>query len=383
MGSESTLRDAECVKVRPRLACVCTALSALLVGGSASAASFRDSGDLDSDNAPQGIVSVYGGLEVAWWNIEWGDSSESVWGTYERETDPFVRYWLELKLAPSQLLDFGLGYLTDRFAKFGNFSESDDLADAEDPVSRTLYGFIHLMPPVEGLSFEAQLELRRFESRATALGNAGAPQSYVPSDGDPQILQPGQEATWFSSVRDFHVRGIYELVEETMDVFAGYRRVTLVTPTDTSISLAANDLAFFNTLMGLETTCSGLELGIMHMPSTRQEGLTWVYEFPVYIGSQSLDNDYLTADGGLCVGWGGKVGIRYQAENFAIDAGGAFVQLASSSEPGGTPGRSKQPIDAVDVLGNPATVPGDTDILVNTDRFENFPSLYFRAAYAF
>ncbi|MFO0567605.1 MAG: hypothetical protein U0263_18245 [Polyangiaceae bacterium] len=344
----------------------------------------------NEENRPKGkFLSLYGGLELTWWSIEWGDQSDSfrgILGGYDRETAPFVRYSLEARLELLKGLGLGLGYLTNRFEKIGDFGNDDDFTAESDPVSRTLIGVLSYAPPVDGLSFDVQATLRRFESSATATGRTSATgpalaQNYLPYQGDPVVVQPGQKVKWFSSTKEIRLRGLYEVME-MLEIYLGYRRMWLVTPTDVELTTSGGTNSF-QTLMGGRTTCSGVELGAQWQPRRREEGLSFVYDAPVFFGSQTLETQYFTAEGGDCVGWGASVGVRYQTETFGFDFGGFFFQMSSATTPGGVSATTSKAFDVLDVLGDPVTLQKGTELNVDTSRFESFPGLYARAAYGF
>lgn len=335
---------------------------------------------------------VYGGADITWWNIEWGDQSEDfrgILGGYDRQTDPYVMKTLEagLKFAGFEI---GLGYLTDKIAKLLDFSSNDDLDSSEDPVSRTLRGYIAYLPPIPALRFQTNLTLRRFESRATVLGrtNLSGPrlaQNYAPYEGEAQILQPGQTVKWFSTTRDIGVRGVVDVMElleddsHMMSVYLGYRRIDLVTPTDVFFNEAG---LVTSALVGARSICTGAEFG-MQSDAPREEGLSIFYDVPVYMGGFSLESQYFDAEGGFCFGFGAELGLRYQAGPFGIDFGGKYLKVGSGSTPGGDAVTLKKDFPASDVLGTSTTLAAGSQFSIDVDRFESFSTLYLRAALVF
>jgi len=348
--------------------------------------------NLDDVKEKATLFWVYGGVDITWWGLEWGDQSEDnrgILGGYARETDPYVMKNLEagLKIAGFEI---GLGYLTDKLGKFLNFSDSDELDSTEDPVSRTLRGYISYLPPIPSLRFQTNLTLRRFESRATVLGRrslSGPPlaQTYVPYEGDAQVLNAGQTVKWFSTTRDVGLRAVVDVMElleddsHMMSAYLGYRRVDLVTPTDVTFDGSGG---LTSALVGARSICSGVELGLQS-DAPREEGLSFFYDVPVYWGSFSLESQYFDATGGYCFGFGAEAGLRYQSGPFGLDFGGKYLKLGSASTPGGDAITFKKAFPTVGILGDSMTVPEGFQSAISVARFESFSTLYVRAALAF
>ena len=332
----------------------------------------------DEKGRPKGrFATVLLGLDTTFWGIEWGDSSDSYRGSlggYDRTTSPFVLKTLEVKLHDLWGVEAGLNYVTDKLTKLGGFG-GDDLAAPDEPVSRAITGYLS-GHPIEGLTLRSSLTLRRFESTATARGResaSGPPlaQTYLPSEGAPAVILPGQEVTWFSQTRDF-----------SLDVgvsffFVGYRSLDILTPTDVFLVDSADSV-----LVGTHNTCNAVEGGVgsaddgAPQPGWDVRGKLWVLW-----GAYGMHNQYFDTSGGYCMGFGAELGAQYNSEQLSVDFGLRGMEMTMASDPEGAQTTLKQSMPIVDLLGNPAVLPAGSTITPDVSRFERMGGPYVRVAW--
>jgi len=127
---------------------------------------------------------------------------------YTHNAEPFIvkRYGVKSNL---WIFSVGLDYLSDKLSSPTEYDRNADLEKNQDRKAQQLklLSGLHL----GGVTLHANVTYREFNSTITSQGQRDysgnlVPLTYYPKSGDPILLQPGEEFSWYTQFTQYEVK---------------------------------------------------------------------------------------------------------------------------------------------------------------------------------
>jgi len=288
------------------------------------------------------------------------------------------------------LINFGIEYLTSRFTDFEGITEEQSVEGKNDPIAKYMRLFSGIS--IGNVELKGNVSFKKFQGTLKSNGikidnGYTKPVYYYPEHGDVVPLEPGDEITWFSIVKD------YELVLSlggnkkrryggygSYDIGARYTNFTapqkLRFSNDRYTALVSDVTAVMLTEYHLYSLSLGWNVGY-----TTRALLYYEFYFPAVLGFHRFENSYMDVRPkypyNYTVSGRGKICMGFDLKHVKIEGGVDYTYFYSNTM---ASTKLKQEIDYLsEADGTPGNLPQGSKVQVAASRLELFWGVYVQA----
>ena len=333
-------------------------------------------------------IEAYAGFGHYNWKLVYS-SELSNDPAFNNTTQPFILKKFEVK-TNLKIVQFGLNYFTNRFDNMLNTTEESDVARENDPLARQLALFAGLT--LGRLVITTDVTFRKFQgtihSNGISTQTAGrVPVKYYTSSGTDIDLQPGDEITWYSVVKDYLFKVGTPWRRKTGGSAAvefGVRVVKYSSPTEFGITyndpslLSIDEVATALIVTNITQYFGGFSFWVNY---TWTNGLYWEWYIPVYLGFSRAENAYVEMKPtslSYTTSSMGRMAVGYQSGYLRLELGCDYNAMFSMSSSYQTKMKRDLPYyNRSD--GSLETIDAGSEVNVSMGRLEIFWGIYAHA----
>lgn len=341
------------------------------------------------EKAYRPFITAYAGIGWYYWNDYSSLFEMTNKNALKQKVDPYIMKKFFVK-ADLWLVNFGIEYLTSKFTNFEGITEERDIETKNDPIAKYLRLFSGIS--LFGVEIKGNVSFKKFQGTLESNGikadnGAIIPVRFYPENGAYVDLDPGEEVSWYSIVKDYEL--LIAFGGTRRHRYGGYgsfdigaRYINFQAPQKLRFSEEGGMplLSDITAVMITEYHIYNITFG-MNTGYAWRSGIYTEFYFPAVLGMHRFENSYLKVDPkypyNYTASGRGKLCLGYDLKHVRIEGGIDYSYFLCNTK---ASSRVKKQIDYLsEENGDPGTIPQGSKVEVSASRLELFWGFYVHA----